>query len=222
MPLPRLNQLRAKALSSLALTQLFSAVVVLCATTGDYTNIHPPDKQNPSSRLAKQALAMIYKLPITGWQFPLIANSSVISTTRGKVSVVVDLRGGGAGGPPVNLTDDPPLAATQPSALSGFSLPRNLCVTAGPYTHGGGPFPEYCGYPHIHCSDGSVLNASATIGADKSSIILSAPSSNCTAVATSYGRADWPMTVFFTEGEKGLPVIPWYAAIGVNNSWTPP
>ena len=115
-----------------------------------------------------------------------------------------------------------PTAATQPSALSGFSLPRNLCVTAGPYTHGGGPFPEYCGYPHIHCSDGSVLNASATIGEDRSSIVLSAQSINCTAVATSYGRADWPMTVFFTEGEKGLPVIPWYAAIGVNNSWTPP
>jgi hypothetical protein len=30
------------------------------------------------------------------------------------------------------------------------------------------------------------------------------------------------MTVFFTTGVKGLPVIPWYTAIGVNNSWTSP
>lgn len=148
---------------------------------------------------------MIYELPIAGWQFPIIANSTVDTPAKpGLVSVVVDLRAGRAGGALVDLTDIPPMAATQPSALSGFSLPRNLCVTAGPYTHGGRPFPEYCGYLNIFCSDGSVLNASATIGKDGSSLVLSAPSNNCTAVATSYGRADWPMTVFFTKGAKAL------------------
>jgi len=89
---------------------------------------------------------MIYKLPIDGWQFPLIANSSVLPAAKpGVVAVQVDLRGGGAGGPLVKLTDVAPLAATQPNTISsaGFQgLPRNKCVTAGPYSHGGGPYPE--------------------------------------------------------------------------------
>lgn len=128
-----------------------------------------------------------------------------------------------AGGKPVKLTTTPPLAATQSSNPSGFSLPRNICVTWGPYGHGGGSKPEYCGYPMIYGTDGNTLNATARIGSDGTSIVLQAAAPpGFKVAATSYGRAQWPMTVFFAEGSEGLPVIPWYAAVDATNPYTPP
>lgn len=94
------------------------------------------------------------------------------------------------------------------------------------FGHGLKTFPEFCGYPMIYgtAANGTTLslNASATIGSDGSSIVLSvvAPSGGLNVTGTSYGRATWPMTVFFSEA--GLPVIPWFASLSTTDPWTSP
>jgi hypothetical protein len=211
--------------------------------TGDYTNIHPPDKQTPARRLANQALRMIYGKPIEGDQFPFYAFSNLTSSGGysgadgadggGTVAVTVAIRTGRPGGPQskVQLTTTAPPAATQSSTLgAGVLLPRNKCVTSvANFAHGLKTFPEFCGYPQIYgtAANGSAitLNATATIGSDGSSIVLSAtaPSGGAGVLkvtGTSYGRATWPMTVFFSKG--GLPVIPWYAGLDATDPWTSP
>lgn len=165
--------------------------------------------------------------------------------TAGTVSVRVDVR---AGGQRVKLTRVAPESATQSSTLGRSpSVPRNRCVTDAFAYSGGkaGAFPEDCGYPAIGGVDGAGgwvwLNATADIGDDGSSIVLTArmpsarllaaggrpialftPASKAvfTPVATSYGRASWPMSLFFTEA--GLPVLPWYANFSTSTPWDPP
>ena len=63
-------------------------------------------------------------------------------------------------------------------------------------------------------TNGVALNATATIGtSDPSTIVLKAVAPAGFEVgATSYGRGDWPMTIFFSKA-GGLPVIPWYSAL---------
>ena len=115
------------------------------------------------------------------------------------------------------------------------SVPRNRCVTdVFPPTDDRFPpprsgskcetrqrcaVPASCGYPTIIGTDGSSLNATAEIGREGSSIVLTAKApAGFVVAATSYGRADWPMTLFFTK-QRGLPVIPWYAALNATNPW---
>lgn len=189
--------------------------------TGDWSNIHPPDKQNPSRRLANQALEQIYGMTIPGASFPLYSGSSV-ATTSGTVTVTVQIT---AGGKPARLTDQAPLSATQSSTLGApGSIPRNQCVTAGIKS----TFPQDCGYPAIYgtLSNGTVaiLNATATIGSDPGSILLTATGvpEGFTPEASAYGRASWPRTVFFSADPGNLPVIPWFANFSTKNCWTPP
>ena len=132
----------------------------------------------------------------------------------------------------------------------GTSVPRNACVTAGiPHTYPqdcgceypsdqphnlraddrGGPDPAIIGRTSGGPNGGSgatvSLNATATITG--STIVLSAPvppnSGSFTPQATSYGRASWPMTIFFSSVAEGsLPVIPWYSNLSSTNAWSPP
>ena len=76
-----------------------------------------------------------------------------------------------------------------------------------------------CGYPLIIGTNGLALNATASIGkTDASTIVLRAAAPAGFEVgATSYGRADWPMTLFFSR-DGALPVVPWYSAL---NETTP-
>ena len=69
----RQSQLTALALPNIGLTTAID--------TGDWTNIHPPDKQTPSRRLANQALAAIYKKDIPGSEFPLFVGQAVTTNT---------------------------------------------------------------------------------------------------------------------------------------------
>lgn len=208
----RQSQLAALALPNIGLTTAID--------TGDWTNIHPPDKQTPSRRLANQALTAIYTKDIPGSAFPLFAGQAVTTNTvtqtaGGTVSVTVKIE---AGGKPCKLSTDAPLAATQSTTLGkGVSVPRNECITAG----FANTFPQDCGYPQIYGANASsMLNATATIGSDGSSIILTAPApAGFKPVATSYGRASWPRTVFYVGD---LPVIPWYSDMTATDPWTPP
>ena len=86
-------------------------------------------------------------------------------------------------------------------------MPRNECITAGFAS----TFPEDCGYPMIlgtHANGtAAALNASAAVGADGSSVLLTAAApEGFTPTATSYGRASWPRTVFFSK--EGGPPLP--------------
>merc|ERR1712083_921771 len=66
------------------------------------------------------------------------------------------------------------------------------------------------------------MGATAEIGADGTSIQLTASAAavgkGFKVLGSSYGRATWPMTVFFAHS---LPVLPWYAALGTTVPWLP-
>ena len=108
--------------------------------TGDWTNIHPPDKQAPARRLANQALAQIYGHKVAGVDFPLYRASAV--TQQGTTVTATVAVQAGVSGAPIALTTDAPAAATQSSTLGQpGSVPRTQCVTFGqPST-----FPQDCG-----------------------------------------------------------------------------
>eukprot|EP00937_MAST-01D_sp_MAST-1D-sp2_P006352 g6352.t1 len=205
------------------------------ADAGDWTNIHPPDKQYPSLRLANQLLVQQYGEGVGGASratagFPLFAGSSV-AVVGGTVTVTVAVRGQ-LTGQAVRLSTAAPPAATQSSTLNASaSVPRNRCITDNPAF--GLTFPEDCGYPTIYGMNGTsgavvLLNASAAVGADGSSIVLTAsvpPGANFTATASSYGRGSWPRTAFFAaagQGRDRLPLLPWYANFSTTDPAAPP
>ena len=69
-----------------------------------------------------------------------------------------------------------------------------------------------------------MLNASAgmAIGPDGHSLLLAAKAPDgFVATGSSYGRASWPMTVFFAA-QGGNPVIPWYSNFSNAKPWAPP
>lgn len=212
------GDLRQAQLSALALPHVgFSTAV----DTGDWHNIHPPDKQAPSRRLAQQALVQVYGKVIGAADFPVYAGSSFV-VTSGHVTVTVSLKGS-LSGRPITLTAVAPRAAVQSTTLGlPGSVPRNACVTMLGYPR----LPCDCGYPYIYgkFANGSAtfLNATVTIGTDGTSVELVATAPNgFHPTASSYGRASWPMTVLFAE-EGGNPVIPWYANFSTTNPWEPP
>ena len=66
-----------------------------------------------------------------------------------------------------------------------------------------------------------VFNATARLVRGGRAIEISAPvPPGLDVVASSYGRASWPMTTFFSE--FGVPVLPWYAAINETLPWVLP
>jgi hypothetical protein len=69
-----------------------------------------------------------------------------------------------------------------------------------------------CGYPTItgaFAHETAELNVTVCIGPDGSSIVLPAiaPGAGWKPTMSSYGRASWPMTIFFDK-QTQLPVIP--------------
>ena len=224
--------LRQAQLAALRLDRVGMSTAI---DTGAWDNIHPPDKQVPSRRLANQALAQVYGIDTKagGPDFPLFAGSAVSSSQSSQSTTTVD--GGSssteirvtvairAGGNKVQLTADAPHAATQSYSLGkGLSVPRNRCVTEAYNVSA-----SVCGYPQIigvNVSGAVVsLNATSAIGEDGSSIVLSAtaPSPGFQPRASSYGHASWPMTLFFGK-ESQLPVIPWHANFTTSDPAAPP
>lgn len=200
--------------AELAALQLPNVGLSTAIDTGDFNNIHPPDKQNPAKRLSDAALHMIFNMG-DGSVFPMYKSSSASVVTRqhprGRSSsastiVSVTIALDNANG----LTTTAPPAATQSTTLGKpGSVPRNVCVTSvDPKAT-----PTDCGYPTIYGKDGSTINATASISSTGDGIVLegTAPA-GFEPNATSYGRASWPLTTFF--GGNGLPVIPWYEPIG--------
>jgi len=212
------GDLRQAQLAALGLSNVgFSTAI----DTGDWSNIHPPDKQNPSLRLANQALVQVYGKKISAADFPMYAGSSA-TVSNGNTVVTVVVKGSLTGGA-IKLTATPTAAASASSTLGAKnSVPRNKCVTILGYPR----LPCDCGYPYIYGAfdNGTALflNATATIGADGSSVVLTAAApEGFKPTASSYGRASWPMTIFFAE-DGGNPLIPWYNNFSSTNPWEPP
>jgi len=212
------GDLRQAQLAALSLKNVgFSTAI----DTGDWSNIHPPDKQNPSRRLANQALVQVYGKQVSGADFPMYAGSSA-KVAAGSVTVTVSITGS-LSGLPVQLTAMPPEAAAQSSTLGKpGSVPRNACITMLGYPR----LPCDCGYPYIYgtFANGStaILNATASIGDDGATVeLVAAAPDGFEATASSYGRASWPMTLFFAA-IGGNPVIPFYANFTTTKPWQPP
>jgi len=184
--------------------------------TGDFVNIHPPDKQNPARRLSDAYLKQVHDIG-TGTTFAIYAGSNLSKTVLSddgetkSITVIVRLSGVGATG----LTVNAPVATTQSTTLGQpGSVPRNMCVTANPAFNA---TAGSCGYPTIYGIDpdgtATTYNATLTISDDGSALELRAiVTSGFEATATSYGRASWPTVGVFNS--QALPVIPWYAPIG--------
>jgi hypothetical protein len=212
------GDLRQAQLAALALPHVgFSTAI----DTGDWSNIHPPDKQTAARRLAQQALVQVYGQQVAGADFPVYAGSARVTAPSGHVAVAVQIKGW-LSGRPLPITASPPTAATQSSTLGQpGSVPRSECVTMLGYPR----LPCDCGYPYIYGvvnGTSHFLNASATIGTDGTSILLAAPApEGFEPTASSYGRASWPMTLFFAA-DGGNPVVPWYANFSTTNPWQPP
>ena len=208
--------------AQLAALELPNVGMSTAIDTGDFQNVHPPDKQTVANRLAQQALAMIYEQqPMWKTQFPIYRSAKMLRASTGSVRIAVYLTT--RGGPGGNLTTTPPLAATQSTTHDtpgDGSVPRTQCVAdvlTDPKWHYIPHMDESsCGFPTVTGADGSRLRANITVGLDRQSLILSVQDvpTSFRPVATSYGRGAWPVLTVFSTG--GLPVIPWYADITAN------
>jgi len=185
---PAPGDLRQAQLKALSLPNVGYSTAI---DVGNFGDIHPKDKQTVASRLANSALAIVYGVNVD-WKFPRVANTT--STTSGTtITVEVRFEDGSLG---TGLTLTVPQYA--------LDVQANICPS--------GATPDECGTPTVQVNDAAntVLPATAALTSDSKGIVLTAtaPATGLKAVRTSYGRAGWPVTIFFNS--NGLPVIPWY------------
>ena len=205
---------RQAQLAALALPRVAVATTV---DTGDWSCIHPPDKQTPSHRLATAALDQVYGMK----QFeaahspPLYAGQTLMPDAGdGITRIRVQLSR--------PATTDVPPWATAPTTLGNMSVPRNACpIEIMPPFHN----PQDCGYPRMYATAANgtaqVFNATAVLKNSGSAMELAAPVPPGWEIrASSYGRASWPMTIFFSA--TGVPVLPWFSALNETRPWIIP
>jgi sialate O-acetylesterase len=85
--------------------------------------------------------------------------------------------------------------------------------------------PQDCGYPRLYATapNGTTyaFNATAVLVDDGTAVKITATVPvDFAVVASSYGRASWPMTIFFSA--TGVPVLPWYATLNQTLPWVIP
>ena len=230
------GDLRQAQLAALALPRVAVSTTI---DTGDWNSVHPPDKQTPSHRLAAGALDQVYGRKEYADQHspPLYAGQSLLPPIDGEEEEEEEDRSKEEGSTTTTTTTarvlvkltrpattTVPVWATASSTLGQpGSIPRNECLVALMP-----PFHNYqdCGYPRLYghfTANGTraVFNATATL-TTPTTITVSAqvPASGFEVTASSYGRASWPMTIFFSPA--GVPVLPWYAALNETRPWVPP
>ena len=197
-----------------------------------------PDKQTPSLRLAAAALDVAYgraEFEPTHAS-PMYAGQSLLSRTTSSTTIRGDGDGdgGGDGGGDgatvvvVKLSRRatarvPPWATASSTLGKPGSVPRNACpVAMMPPFHN----PQDCGWPRLYArnsTDGkeTTFNATAELSTGGHAIrIFANLPPGFQVVASSMGRASWPMTIFFSE--EGVPVLPWYAELNETLPWVPP
>ena len=211
--------LRQAQLAALALPNVSVSTAI---DTGDWNSVHPPDKQTPAFRLAAGALDVLYGLahyaaahlpPLYAGQALVGALGSDNSTANVTVRVSLSRRA---------TAVVPPWATSSSTLGQPGSVPRNACLVAiMPPFHN----PEDCGWPRLYLTNDTghamTTNATARLVGGGQAIELSARlPPGMRVVASSYGRASWPMTLFFSE--RGVPVLPWYATLNQTLPWVLP
>ena len=206
--------LRQAQLAALALPNVSVATAI---DTGDWISVHPPDKQTPSRRLAAGALELLYGRAsyAPSHRAPMYAGQALQPSTGNRTAVIVKLTR-----PATTVV--PPWATASSTLGQPGSIARNACPVAEmPPFHN----PEDCGWPRLYAKDSagkeSVFNATARLIEGGNAISISAEiPAGLQVVASSFGRASWPMTIFFSP--EGVPVLPWYATLDQTLPWELP
>lgn len=154
--------------------------------TGPFTSIHPRNKKLVGKRLAAAALSIAYKTP-TQYMPPVYKSSSVIHVLPN------------ANGTAIAVT------VAFDNVVSKLVAAEDHCKTELKV-----PVVE-CAWFSITLSDknATVVNATATIGADGKSVVLTAtaPAAGLTAASTSFGMNGWPINTVMSA--EGFPLRPW-------------
>jgi len=167
------------------------------ANFSDPTNIHYPTKQNVAARMTAQLLAIEYGLEPGGpTQVPVFAGAEQEGGGGG---------GGGAGSLVVRVSLDGcnPHCGLRPASCpvadakqcAGFQVLVSAANASLP--------PRWAPAAPSMLADGRTL-ALAVDGA-----------AGATALATSYGRANWPLMSLYSDGND-LPVLPWCFSMGLS------
>ena len=152
---------------------------------GPFGMVHPRNKSIIGARLAAAALSTAYNLPTP--HLPPTYRRAVATAGVGVTLVVT-----------IELDNVPTrLVATEDHCKTELKVPA-----------------AFCAWFSITGSDGSVLNATAVIGADGKSVVLTATAhrAGVTAAVTAFGWNAWPINS--VKSAEGFPLQPWREAIG--------
>ena len=189
-----LAELREGQLAALALPGTgFACTADNGDPLGKDTSIHTLDKTTVSARLAALALAQVYGRAGVAHLSPRYASASAAAPAGRTLTVTVSVTPGAAY---AGLALVPP----SPAGAHGNS---SLCPAQW------GVEARSCDWFAVQDSNGAWLNATAAIGADGQTIVLTATASadGATANATRNGYADWPVVSVYNSA--GLPLVPW-------------
>jgi sialate O-acetylesterase len=146
---------------------------------GPFTSIHPRNKKLVGQRLAAAAMTMVYDTPTQ--YLPPTYKSSVAKSSGTNLMVTVTF-------------DNVPtkLVAADDHCKTELKVPASECA-----------------WFSITGSDNAVLNATATVGADRKSLVLSAVAkkTGVTPTASSFGMNAWPINTIMSA--EGFPLQPW-------------
>ena len=156
-------------------------------------DIHNPNKSLVGRRMGAVVRALLYGETGITHLSPRYA-SAAATTAGGTATVTVAL------GPPEALAGAP-LVWTPPSFESNGTWCPSDALGRTVYT-------VSCGWFEVQLSDSSWHNASAAIGADGASVVLSVSGAGeLEAVATRNGYADFPVVNVYSSA--GFPLVPW-------------
>ena len=162
------------------------ATAVDQANFSDPTNIHYPTKQIVSARMARQLLAVEYGVEAP--EVPLFAGAEQVGGGPASQLVVeVSLSGCGAACALV--------AAACPVADAAQCAGFAVLVNGSGWARAA---------PSV-LADGRTLALTVDVGAAGPAVAL----------ATAYGRSNWPLVTLYADAGAGLPVLPWCMTLGL-------
>jgi hypothetical protein len=189
-----LADFRVGQLSSLALAHVGVAIATdIGDPTGPFTSIHPRNKKVVGKRLAAAALTMAYGTPTVYLPPSYKSAAATVVGTKVTVTVAFDQV-------PTTLVIADDHCKTEPP----YSVAANECAWFTISVAAGG---DGFGKGEALLD----LNATATVGADGKSVVLTAiaAAAGATVATTAFGWNAWPINTI--QSAEGLPLQPWTA-----------